>query len=101
MVGAVYLAVTVEAVLAQNILVGGSIACAATVVLHTGMEGGGMTLLTQEGPACDQQAGVHRAMRFVTGAAIFGYRRVFPQVWAALVVVTAITIVIQGRLYQG
>ena len=100
MVGAVYSAVTVEAVLTQYILIGGAVGGAATVVLHAGMEGGRVALLAQKGPTCGQQAGVHRTVWFVTGAAIFSYRWVIPQVWTALVVVTAVAVVIQGRLYQ-
>ena len=96
MIGAVHLAVTVQAVLAQDVLVGGAARYAAAVISLARVEVGRVTLLAQEGAAGGQQAGLHRTVRVVAVAAILDDRLVFPQVGPALLLVALVAVVVQG-----
>ena len=96
------LAVTVETVLAYQVLVGGGSATGQTLaaVGLAGMEGRSVALLAQCGPAGGQQGFMDRPMRLVAQGAIFGNRWVLPEERPTLVGVAAEAVVVEGDLPQ-
>ena len=86
MIGAVHLAVTVQAVLAQHILVGGAAGQALAAVGYAGVKGRSVALLAQGRASGRQQAVIDRAVGSMTQGAVLRRRRMFPQKWTALIV---------------
>ena len=95
MVRTVYLAVTVQAIFAEHILVGTAAGKPLRAIGKARMEGRGMALLAKGGTTCAKQTRMDRTVGAVTQGAIFCDRGVLPQERSALFLVTAQAIVIQ------
>ena len=98
MVGAVNLGVAVQAVLRQQVRVGGPPWQAAARGRQTRVERGRMTLLTQERRAGSQQGVIDRSVWLMAVAAVLRDWRMFEQERASLFGMAAVAVVIQGRL---
>ena len=88
------LAMAVEAVFTQHILIGTATGQAFTAVGLAGVECRGVALLAQGRPAGGQKRLVDGAMRLVTQAAILRRGRVFPKEGAAFVRVATEAVVV-------
>ena len=96
-----HLAVTVEAVPAQHILVWLGRRQAGSAVQRAGMKCGRVALLAQERAPRDQQIVVDCTMGGVTKAAILGCRSVFEELGAAVFRVTLVAGVVESWFHQG
>ena len=96
MVGAVNLGVAVQAVLRQQIRVGGNTWQAAASSRQTRVESGRVTLLTQERGAGSQHGVIDRPVRLMAVAAVLRDWRMFEQERASLFGVAAVAVVIEG-----
>jgi hypothetical protein len=93
--------VTVEAILAQDILVGRATRQTLAAIGHTGVKRRSVALLAEGWPPGRQQTRIDRAVGSVTQGAVLRRWRVFPQKGTALVLVAAETIVVEGGLVKG
>ena len=82
------LAVAIEAVLAQHILVGSAPGQTLAAVRLAGVKRRCVALLAKSWSAGGQQGLVNGSVGLVAKAAVFSYWLVLPQEWAALLLVT-------------
>ena len=95
------LAVAIQAVLAQHILVAAAAGQTFAAVGQAGVESCHMALLAQGWAASGEQSVMHRAVRTVAEAAILCHRRVLPEERSALLLVTLEAIVVDRGLVQA
>lgn len=100
MVGAMNLGVTVQASAAEQETVAEIVVDVLASIGFAGMSFGGMTLLAEQWWELGQQGLMIAAMRPVTQGAVFAGRGMFPQERSALVVVTVVASLINGRSLQ-
>jgi hypothetical protein len=96
----VHLAVAVEAVFAEQVVVGLAGWQALGAVGLAGVKGGGMALLAQGGTPGSEQAVVDRTVGPVTQAAVFCHRGMFPQEGPAFLLVARQAVVVDRQLHQ-
>ena len=95
-----YLAVTVQAVLTQHVLIGTPPWQTLRAIRQAGMKRCRMALLAQQWRPLDQQGRVIAAMWLVAQCAVLGSRRVLPQKRPALFRMAKIAGQIDGRALQ-